>query len=808
MSTPAQTVLAYHQRTKHRLERYAAGPETLDWSLQPDPFRSFAGAPRLPLPFTADELATSYSQLGVPAAVAPHPPGLKAIAALLELSLGLSAWKEYGPDRWALRCNPSSGNLHPTETYVLSRGTPVLADGVYHYLSREHCLEQRLALPPSQPAGLYLALSSVHWREAWKYGERAFRYCQLDTGHALGALRYAAAALGWSVSLVAGQNPVMLTGWLGLDRAEDYAAVEGEEPELLLAIHPALAGEPPAWASSLAPAAPWTGRPNRLDPHPMYRWPVIDEVAAASRQPAASPDTQPLPAYPAREETCTEAAVDIIRRRRSAQAFDARGSMGREAFFRLLDALLPRRAVPWDVWAYAPRLHPVFFVHRVAGLEPGLYALPRSPQGEHELRGALSPDFLWQKVDAAPSHIPLYLLQAGDGRKAARTLCCHQAIAADSCFALGMLAEFGSLVPAHAWRYRQLHWEAGLLGHALYLQAEAAGLRGTGIGCYFDDAFHELLGLSDDRLQSLYHFTVGVPLADTRITTLPPYAEQDKRERRAMSADPQFHRMDKQGAAALLQDRDTLIFDVRAAADYRDGHLAGAVHLSMDNAAPYLVRTHKDRPILIYCYRGNSSQVYAQMFADFGFRKVYSLDEGYNGWIAAQQSQPAPVDAELAAWLAGQGYGPDINAAGPHGMTPLMRACRLGDAAIVRVLLDAGAGLHTRNIDGNQALWPACVGENLEVLDLLIRAGADLNHQNDTGASCLMYAASTGKFDVLQYLLAAGADPGLSNQDEFTALDMVATEPCLRLLRPEQKAPRDHRQTDGPAHPAQEKKVV
>ena len=260
-----------------------------------------------------------------------------------------------------------------------------------------------------------------------------------------------------------------------------------------------------------------------------------------------------------------------------------------------------------------------------------------------------------------------------------------------------------------------------------------------------------------------------------------------------MTPDPVFHHIDKQSASALLQERDVLLFDVRAAADYRQGHLAGAVHLSMDNAAPYLVRTHKDRPILIYCYRGNSSQVYAQMFADFGFRKVYSLDEGYNGWVAAEQTHPAPTDAGLGAWLAGQGYDPDINAAGPHGMTPLMRACRLGDAIIVHALLAAGAGLHARNIDGNQALWLACVGENLEVLDLLIRAGANLNHQNDTGATCLMYAASAGKFDVLKYLLAAGADPGLSNQDEFTALDMVATEPCLRLLRRKGKSPVDHR---------------
>ena len=39
-----------------------------------------------------------------------------------------------------------------------------------------------------------LGLASVYWREAWKYGERAFRYCQHDVGHAIGTVRIAAAA--------------------------------------------------------------------------------------------------------------------------------------------------------------------------------------------------------------------------------------------------------------------------------------------------------------------------------------------------------------------------------------------------------------------------------------------------------------------------------------------------------------------------------------------------------------------------------------------------------------------------------------
>jgi hypothetical protein len=88
-----------------------------------------------------------------------------------------------------------------------------------------------------------------------------------------------------------------------------------------------------------------------------------------------------------------------------------------------------------------------------------------------------------------------------------------------------MLAEFDEpLAREGAWHYRRLFWESGLIGQILYLEAEAAGVRGTGIGCFFDDAVHQLLGLQDSRYQSLYHFTIGGPLVDRRLQTLPPYA--------------------------------------------------------------------------------------------------------------------------------------------------------------------------------------------------------------------------------------------------------------------------------------------
>jgi len=62
-----------------------------------------------------------------------------------------------------------------------------------------------------------------------------------------------------------------------------------------------------------------------------------------------------------------------------------------------------------------------------------------------------------------------------------------------------------------------------MIGQVLYLEAEAQGVRGTGIGCFFDDSVHEVMGLPDDTFQSLYHFTVGGAREDNRLVTRAAY---------------------------------------------------------------------------------------------------------------------------------------------------------------------------------------------------------------------------------------------------------------------------------------------
>jgi hypothetical protein len=133
-------------------------------------------------------------------------------------------------------------------------------------------------------------------------------------------------------------------------------------------------------------------------------------------------------------------------------------------------------------------------------------------------------DLAWSRPAGVPETLPLFLLREGDLRGTAALVSCQQAIASDGAFAAAMLAEFDlALNEVGAWAYPRLHWEAGAIGQVLYLEAEAAGVRATGIGCFFDEPTQHVFGLASGAFRTIYHFTVGGPVDDPRLTTRPPY---------------------------------------------------------------------------------------------------------------------------------------------------------------------------------------------------------------------------------------------------------------------------------------------
>lgn len=532
---PIEDILVYHEETKHHRNRMARSPGYLDWQNQPNPFRFYQGTDRIHLPFLKEDPELPYSDLYTPAKVRPQPLTIASVAAFLELSLALSAWKSNGVGRWSLRINPSSGNLHPTEMHLLLPAGVTEACGIFHYVPLWHLLELRTVIPSAlwsrvaqhfNSDGFLMALTSIFWREAWKYGERAFRYCQLDVGHAIGCLSFAARINGWSLTALGDLSDLQIQTLLGF-KAIGWQPADQEHPDLLCWVSTQAEVEPifdlPDSIIASFGLLPNCGQPNKLSAE-STTWDLITDAAHASRKPRT---VTVLPEITARTPPPTAGtdvaltAARVIRKRRSAQNYDKNRKITVDQFLSILEQTHSRPGCPpFNPFPDFCRIDLFLFVHQVEDFTPGLYFFLRDEARLDALKGAAAQEFAWSKPYAG---VPLYFLSEGDYRVTAIEASCFQEIAGFSAFSLGMIAALPRAVQDAPYRYRHLFWEAGMIGQSLYLGAEAHGLRGTGIGCYFDDEIHDLIGFQDNSFQSLYHFTIGHPVEDERLTTLTPY---------------------------------------------------------------------------------------------------------------------------------------------------------------------------------------------------------------------------------------------------------------------------------------------
>ncbi|OYY94911.1 MAG: hypothetical protein B7Y41_04965 [Hydrogenophilales bacterium 28-61-23] len=245
--------------------------------------------------------------------------------------------------------------------------------------------------------------------------------------------------------------------------------------------------------------------------------------------------------------------------------------------------------------------------------------------------------------------------------------------------------------------------------------------------------------------------------------------------------------------AALRDEADLLIFDTRDPDSYARGRLDGAQPVTDAALRKLMKSSQRERPVLVYCYRGNSSRDICQFIAGFGYSRVYNLAGGWQAWEAFKQAAPTRKPSpSLVAWLSHCGFPADnIHARAENSMSPLMLAALKGERALVEELLALGADPNHVNDDEHHALWFACVHGDPELVSLLIAHGANVDNQNVNGATCAIYTASTGKLEALKRLVQAGADLAKETSGGYTALESASTLPVLKFLRgfaPERRA--------------------
>ena len=445
----------------------------------PEPFRHYERAPVIDLP--ADPKAPEIGALNVLSGQPgskESPDWIHFLSRLLFYSASVSATKQTpSGQRYALRVNPSSGNLHPTEFHL------ACPNGLYHYRVSSHMLEQRAA---GDYGALRFLLTTIAWREAWKYQSRAYRYCLHDVGHAWQSLVLAAQAIGCEASAVGNFDDDSV--------ARSFRLADDEWPMLLIEIHGA--PEFPA-----APNREWFGGiPNKLSAE-VIRYPLIEEIHAATRKIdsvwQAKAPAPPTPLHANVGQTLSSANVsfgEIARRRRSA--LDFRGGAESISSHQLLTLLdLATRPLEAD-FAAESYIQLYLYVHRVRDLTPGVYKY-------------------W------PEETRLELVKSGDQRVMAAALSLGQDLAGNSCVTFSMIGDLERAAHLYGDRgYRYVYFEAGAIGQRLYLAAELLGFQSTGIGAFFDDSVNEYLGIAlDSGRQVVYHFACGFAVPDDRIVS-------------------------------------------------------------------------------------------------------------------------------------------------------------------------------------------------------------------------------------------------------------------------------------------------
>ena len=422
--TKSQEIIEYHEATKHHFERYARSPGYMDWNNQPNPFRIYHKTPVLKLPLLKADPPGTHLDLYERQNNKPRPIVLDNIAGFLELSLGLSAWKAAGNSRWSLRINPSSGNLHPTEAHLFLPSMETYPGGVYHYNALGHILTRRAEIPSGLwqqinthfgTEGFLVAVNSIFWRESWKYGERAFRYCNHDAGHAMACLSFAANLYGWKCLFLNEMSDEAIEAILGFEQIQ-FRKLEEEHPDYLCYVFPHSTddiprGLPDSVVSDLA-SLPFSGETDILSPE-CVDWEIIYRTAHFTKK----PPTALMRVALEKRKWFTEAsspttAAGIIRNRRSAVSFDDSGSINKSQFLSILDKTLPRRGkAPFDVELTEPLTHLLLFVHNVIDITPGLYFFMRRDEDLDEIQRLSSTEFKWAPVEKG---FPLYCLATGD----------------------------------------------------------------------------------------------------------------------------------------------------------------------------------------------------------------------------------------------------------------------------------------------------------------------------------------------------------------------------------------------------------
>ncbi len=417
----------YHAATKHSYNSVRTHPNRLSWEDQPSTYKNYP-----------DSYAKQKLDLD------------KEEESFLYHIAGLTARKTYPSGEYYLRINPSAGALYPNELYFQARAVDGMADGIYHYevssssltllqaIGDDEGIEPYLGYRTAMRGYLFL-VSAIYYRSAWKYKDRAFRYCLLDAGHLLGSIEASALLKPHAVQVVYNLDRAKLNRMFGFEGREWFLSamavavpVKDREVRAIEFALPFVDGSR-------------TFEQNRTIEQAYEESMVLKHCKKVFTPPKFSYHTANL--------------KETIFTRRSQRGF-TEGAMTKGQFNYIMDAIHQPVLSDCD-----EKVSVYVVLNRVLDMPLGLYK-----NGEY--------------------------ISYGDFGKKAGYLSLEQY----SLSAQGAVAFF---LTSKAENYQALYQKAGIIGHRLYIASLYLGLGCSGIGAYYDDEVNDFVGNDDMVLYAL-----------------------------------------------------------------------------------------------------------------------------------------------------------------------------------------------------------------------------------------------------------------------------------------------------------------
>lgn len=503
----------FHDATSHRIDTGRLGEQyagSMDEALRPRLYKLYPTLSPIPLP-QDDETSTvpaldAIADATGAGAAGEQIPDLAALARLLRLTDGVMRRVTRGERNIEFRAAPCTGALYHEELYLVCADLPDLPAGVYHYGVHDHALRRLrdgdyrahlVEASGSEPglvhAPAILVTTSVFWRNAWKYLNRAYRHTYWDTGTMLPNTLAVAAAAGLPARLVLAFADEPVAALLGVDLDK-----EGAISCVALGRTTAEPPSAPPIDELDLPTEPYSVRELDLPLiRETHRATFLRSGAEAATWRAAGSDTQSSPALPTSRidlpppdpmSLPRDPFEDVIRRRRSTRRFS-----DEPITLDQLATLLYQttRGVPSD--SLGPDGIPLntayLIVNAVEGLAPGAYVY-------HQEQHALE---------------LLHALTEDDARARSSSLALGQDAGGDSAVNIYFLADLDPILARYGDRgYRLAHLGGALVAGKIYVVAYALGLGATGL-TFFDDAVTDFFAPHAAGKSIMFLIVLGAP---------------------------------------------------------------------------------------------------------------------------------------------------------------------------------------------------------------------------------------------------------------------------------------------------------